>query len=186
MLFYLAAYTVSNIGAFGALILAGRRGAEAVSYDDLAGYGRRHPAAGLALTFFLLSLTGIPLTGGFFAKFYVVRATLDAGYTSLAVLAVVNSAISAYYYLGVLVRMYMRDPAPGAPLAAPMRSGYVVSALVVAAGFVLWMGVMPERWLNLALEAVTPAAATGTPADGTAAPGAAPPPQAAPAAPKQH
>jgi NADH-quinone oxidoreductase subunit N len=186
VLFYLAAYTVSNIGALGALILAGRRGAEAVSYDDLAGYGRRHPAAGLALTFFLLSLTGIPPTGGFFAKFYVVRATLDAGYTSLAIFAVINSAISAYYYLGVLVRMYMRDPAPGAPLAAPMRSGYVVSALVVSAALVLWMGAMPERWLNLALEAVTPAAAAA-PADGTAAPAPAPAAApAAPSAPKQH
>ncbi len=179
VLFYLAAYTVSNIGALGALMLAGRRGAEAVSYDDLAGYARRHPLAGLAMTFFLLSLTGVPPTGGFFAKFYVVRATLDAGYTSLAILAVVNSAISAYYYLGVLVKMYMRDPAPGAPLAAPMRSGYVVSALLGAAVMVTWMGVMPERWLNLALEAVSPAAAAA-PATTIEAPPAPPPEGAAP------
>ena len=137
VLFYLAAYTVSNIGALGALILAGRRGAEAVTYDDLAGYARRHPAAGFALTFFLLSLTGIPPTAGFFAKFYVVRSALDAGFTTLAVIAMINSAVSAYYYLGVLVRMYMREPAPGAPLASPMRSGYVVSTLLVAAVLVL-------------------------------------------------
>lgn len=182
VLFYLAAYTASNLGALGALILAGRRGAEAVSYDDLAGYARRHPAAGLALTFFLLSLTGVPPTGGFFAKFYMVRATLDAGYTTLAILAVINSAISAYYYLGVLVRSYMRDPAPGAPLAAPMRSGYVVSALLASAVLVLWMGAMPERWLGLALDAVSPA----TPASpSTEATPASPSTETAPVAPKQ-
>ena len=173
VLFYLLAYTVSNMGAVGALILAGRRGAESVSYDDLAGYARRHPAAGFAMTLFLLSLTGVPPTVGFFAKFYVIRATLDAGYTALALIAVVNSAVSAYYYLGVLVKMYMRDPAPGAAIATPMRSGYVTVAVLTAAVFVVWMGVMPERWLDLAREAVSaataaaPAAAT---AGGTAAP----------------
>ncbi len=165
VLFYLLAYTVTNLGAVGALILAGRRGAEAVSYDDLAGYARRHPLAGLAMTLFLLSLTGVPPTVGFFAKFYVIRATLDAGYTALAIIAVINSAVSAYYYLGVLVKMYMRDPAPGAPLAAPMRSGYVTAALIVAAAFVTWMGVMPERWLGLAHDSVTPATAAAPSAD---------------------
>jgi hypothetical protein len=88
VLFYLLAYTVSNVGAFAALMLAGRRGAEAVSYDDLAGYARRHPAAGFALTFFLISLTACRPTAGFFGKFYIIRATLDAGYTGLAIIAV--------------------------------------------------------------------------------------------------
>ncbi len=173
VLFYLLAYTVSNMGAVGALILAGRRGAESVSYDDLAGYARRHPAAGFAMTLFLLSLTGVPPTVGFFAKFYVIRATLDAGYTALALIAVVNSAVSAYYYLGVLVKMYMRDPAPGAALASPMRSGYVTVAILTAAVFVVWMGVMPERWLDLAREAVgaaTAAAPSAATAGGNAAP----------------
>jgi NADH-quinone oxidoreductase subunit N len=169
VLFYLLVYTVSNAGALGALMLAGRHGAEAVSYDDLAGYARRHPLAGLAMTFFLLSLTGVPPLGGFFAKFYIVRVTLDAGYTWLAVIAVLNSAVSAYYYLGVIVKMYMRDPAPGAPLAAPMRSGYVDAALLASALLVAWTGMMPTRWLELAVEARSPATAvapdatTGTP-----------------------
>jgi len=173
VLFYLLAYTVSNMGAVGALILAGRRGAESVSYDDLAGYARRHPAAGFAMTLFLLSLTGVPPTVGFFSKFYVIRATLDAGYTALALIAVVNSAVSAYYYLGVLVKMYMRDPAPGAALASPMRSGYVTVAILTAAVFVVWMGVMPERWLDLAREAVG-AATAAAPAAATAGGNAAP------------
>ena len=159
VLFYLAGYAVTNVGVFAALALAGRRGAEAVSFDDLAGYARRHPAAGFALAFFLLSLTGIPPTVGFFAKFYVVRATLDAGYTTLAIIAMLNSAVSAYYYLGVLVKMYMRDPAPGAPQAAPNKSFYIVFTILVSAFLVLHMGMNPQRWLALGLEAVTPIAA---------------------------
>jgi len=172
VLFYLLGYSVSNIGAIGALILAGRRGAEAVSYDDLAGYARRHPAAGFAMAFFLLSLTGVPPTVGFFGKFYIIRSTLDAGYTGLAVIALLNSAVSAYYYLGVLVKMYMREPALGAERAAPMKSGYVVAALLGAAVLVAAMGAMPQRWLTLAGDAtgVRPAASAtdDPPGDGTA------------------
>ena len=183
VLFYLLGYTVTNLGAFGALMLAGRRGAEAVSYDDVAGLGRRHPGAGLAMSFFLLSLTGIPPTVGFFGKFYVIRATLDAGYTWLAIIAVINSAVSAYYYLGVMVKMYMREPAPGAPKATPMRSGYVTFGLVASALLVLYFGLMPERWLNLAVEAVTPVAPAATDANaGTNAPLAPTPPPANPSA----
>ncbi|MBL8603279.1 MAG: NADH-quinone oxidoreductase subunit N [Myxococcales bacterium] len=166
VLFYLLGYTVSNAGAMGALILAGRRGAETVSYDDLAGYARRHPAAGFALTLFLLSLTGVPPTVGFFGKFYIIRATLDAGYTNLAIIALINSAVSAYYYLGVLVKMYMREPAPGATRAAPMKSFYVVFSLIVAGVLVVWMGLMPERWLSLAAEASGARPAAAAPAEG--------------------
>jgi NADH-quinone oxidoreductase subunit N len=179
VLFYLLAYTVSNVGAFAALMLAGRRGAEAVSYDDLAGYARRHPAAGFALTFFLISLIGVPSTAGFFGKFYIIRATLDAGYTGLAIIAVVNSAISAYYYLGVMVKMYMRDPAPGAAKAAPMKSFYLVATILAAGFMVLQLGLLPQRWLALATEASTPAATAPAPtAAEAAAPAAAPAPAA--------
>ena len=175
VLFYLLAYTVSNVGAFAALMLAGRRGAEAVSYDDLAGYARRHPAAGFALTFFLISLIGVPSTAGFFGKFYIIRATLDAGYTGLAIIAVVNSAISAYYYLGVMVKMYMRDPAPGAAKAAPMKGFYLVATILAAGFMVLQLGLLPHRWLSLATEASTPAVAAPAPtAAEAAAPAAAP------------
>lgn len=159
VLFYLAGYAVTNVGVFASLALAGRRGAEAVSFDDLSGYARRHPGAGFALAFFLLSLTGIPPTVGFFGKFYVIRATLDAGYTTLAIIAVLNSAVSAYYYLGVLVKMYMREPAPGAAQAAPNRSFYIVFTILVSAALVLHMGILPQRWLSLAIEASTPVAA---------------------------
>ncbi|HET9960574.1 MAG TPA: NADH-quinone oxidoreductase subunit N [Polyangiaceae bacterium] len=150
VLFYMLGYTVSTVGAFGALILCGRRGAEAVSYEDLAGIGRRHPAAALAVSFFLLSLAGVPPTAGFFGKLYVFAAAVDAELYPLAIIGLLNSVVGAYYYLRVLVFMYMREPAPGAPIATPMRSGLVSAALVIAALFVLGIGMLPNFSLELA------------------------------------
>jgi len=153
VMFYLLAYTASTAGAFGALILCGSRGKEAVSYEDLAGIGKRHPAAALAFTFFLLSLTGVPPTAGFFGKLYIVRAAMGGGLTVLAVVLLLNSVLAAYYYLKVLVYMYMREPAPGAPIAVPMRSGYVAAALVISAALVILLGVWPGTSLRFALDA---------------------------------
>jgi len=150
VLFYLLAYTVSTAGAFGALIACGSRGAEAVTYEDLAGVGRRHPAAALAFSLFLLSLAGIPPTAGFFGKLYVFRAAVDAQLYIVAVIGLINSVIGAYYYLRVMVYMYMREPAPGAPIAVPMRSGLVASALVIAAVLVIVFGTMPGNVLDVA------------------------------------
>jgi NADH-quinone oxidoreductase subunit N len=154
VLFYLLGYTVSNVGAFGSLILAGSKGAEAVSYDDLAGLGKRHPAVALSMSFFIFSLIGVPPTVGFFAKFYIVRSALEAGYTWLALFTMINSAIAAYYYLRVMVKMYMHEPLPGAPRAQPMRSGFVTTALILAGAAVLYFGLEPTRYLQLAAEAV--------------------------------
>ncbi|MES1173733.1 MAG: NADH-quinone oxidoreductase subunit N [Myxococcales bacterium] len=153
VLFYMLTYTVSTVGAFGALILCGRRGAEAVSYEDLAGLGKRHPAVALAFSFFLLSLAGIPPTAGFFGKLYIFSAAVDAHLNGLAVIGLLNSVLGAYYYLRVMVYMYMREPEPGAPIATPMRSGFVVVALIVAAVFVLLFGVLPSSSLDLAAAA---------------------------------
>jgi len=153
VLFYLLAYTVSTIGAFGTLILCGSRGAEAVSYEDLAGLGKRHPAAAAAFSLFLLSLAGVPPTAGFFGKLTVLKAAIGAGHYTLTVILLLNSVLAAYYYLRVMVYMYMRDPAPGAPVAKPMRSGYVASALVLAAVAVLALGLWPVTPLRVALEA---------------------------------
>jgi NADH-quinone oxidoreductase subunit N len=155
VLFYLLAYTVSTAGAFGALILCGSRGREAVSYDDLSGLGKRHPPAALAFSLFLVSLAGIPPTAGFFAKWFIFRAAIDGGLYWLAILAFLNSVIGAYYYLRVLVYMYMREPAAGAPVAVPMRSGYVTAALLVSAALVLALGLTPNHYLDVALRAAT-------------------------------
>jgi NADH-quinone oxidoreductase subunit N len=153
VLYYMLAYTVSTAGAFGALILCGSRGAEAVSYADLAGIGKRHPAAALAFALFLLSLAGAPPTAGFFGKLYVFSAAMDANLHVLVVAGLLNSVLGAYYYLRVLVYMYMREPEPGAPVATPMRSGYVSTALVLAAIFVLALGLLPTTSLDVAAAA---------------------------------
>ena len=154
VMFYLLTYSVSTLGAFGALILCGSRGAEAVSYEDLAGIGKRHPAAALAFSLFLVSLAGVPPTAGFFGKLFIVKATIGAGLYPLAVILLLNSALGAYYYLKVLVYMYMREPAPGAPIATPMRSGYVAAALLITAAAVLALGLFPTTSMSVALRAV--------------------------------
>ena len=153
VLFYLLGYVVSTAGAFGALILCGSRGREAVSYEDLSGLGRRHPAVAIAFSLFLLSLAGIPPTVGFFGKWFVFKAAIDAGLYWLAALALVNSVVGAYYYLRVLVYMYMREPSAGAPVAVPMRSWYVSTALILSAVLVLALGLMPTRYLDMAVAA---------------------------------
>jgi NADH-quinone oxidoreductase subunit N len=151
VLYYLAAYTVSNVLAFGALVFAGSKDREVVSYEDLAGLGRRHPMLALPFVLGVLSLMGFPPTAGFFGKYYVFSVAVEAGggLVWLAVLGALTSAVGAYYYLRVLVYLFMREPAEGAPQALPMRSGYVITAMVVAAVLVLQMGVAPSGYLQI-------------------------------------
>ncbi len=158
VLFYLLTYTVSTAGAFGALILCGSHGREAVSYEDLAGIGKRHPAAALAFSLFLLSLAGIPPTAGFFGKWFVFKAAIEAGLPWLVIVALINSVIGAYYYLRVLVSMYMREPAAGAVVAIPMRSGYVLAALVLCTASVIALGLAPSSSIRLVEIALGPGA----------------------------
>jgi len=157
VLFYLLTYTVSTAGAFGALILAGSRGKEAVSYEDLAGIGRRNPAVALPFALFLFSLAGVPPTAGFFGKWFIFKSAIEGGFYWLAIIGFVNSVIGAYYYLRVLVAMYMKEPAPGAPVAVPMRSGYVTAAILVSAVLVLILGIAPAKYLDVAIQAATTA-----------------------------
>lgn len=155
VLYYLLAYTVSNVLAFGSLVWAGSRGKEAVSYEDLAGLGRRHPMVAVPFVLGVLSLMGFPPTAGFFAKYYILEGAVAAGggMVWLAVLLVLTSAIGAYYYLRVIVFLFMKQPDPGAPVAVPMRSYYVAAALLLSGYFVLRMGLAPNAYLDLALQA---------------------------------
>jgi NADH-quinone oxidoreductase subunit N len=155
VLFYLGAYTVSNALAFGSLIVVGSRGREAVSYEDLAGVGRRHPMVAVPFVLGVLSLMGFPPTAGFFGKYLVFRSAVDAGggMVWLAVLGILSSVVGAYYYLRVLVFMFMKEPKEGQALAVPMRSGYVVTALLLSGYFVLRMGIAPSAYLDWAVEA---------------------------------
>lgn len=154
VLFYLLGYGVSTVGAFGALIVTGSFGKEAVSYEDLAGLGKRHPAAALALMLFLVSLAGVPPTVGFFGKLFIFQAAIETELYGLAVIGLLSSVLGAYYYLKVLVYMYMREPKPGAPVAEPMRSGMATAALLIAATLVLFFGCFPDAFLTAARAAV--------------------------------
>ncbi len=108
--FYLLAYTVMNIGAFAIMILLGRDSDEYENIDDYKGLAQRRPWAAFFLALFLLSLAGIPPTAGFAGKFYVFTAAMRAGFVALVIIGVLNSALSAYYYLRPLIIMYMSDP----------------------------------------------------------------------------
>lgn len=158
VLYYLLAYTVSSVLAFGALIMIGSRGKEAVSYEDLAGVGRRHPWAAVPLLLGVLTLMGFPPTAGFFAKYAVFNAAVASGgmLLWLAVLGVLMSAVGAYYYLKVPVFMYMKAPQEGAPVAVPMRRFYVILAVVLAGYFVVRMGVAPGAYLDMVEAAARP------------------------------
>jgi NADH-quinone oxidoreductase subunit N len=155
VLYYLAAYTVSNVLAFGSLIAFGSRGKEAVSYEDLAGAGRRHPLVALPLVIGVLSLMGFPPTAGFFGKWSIFNAALHAGDVMLwpVVIGVLSSVIGAYYYLRVIVYLFMKAPEPGADVAVPMHSGYVVAALLVSGYLVMAMGIAPASYIAFALAA---------------------------------
>lgn len=157
VLYYIGAYTFSNVLAFGSLILMGSKGKEAVSYDDLAGAGRRHPMAAFPFVIGILSLLGMPPTAGFFGKYYVFSAAVQAGGPMiwLAVLGVLASAVGAYYYLKVIVYLFMREPEEDQTIAVPMQSLYVVGALVLAGYYVLKMGITPSRYLDWAVSAAS-------------------------------
>ena len=157
VLYYIAAYTFSNVLAFGSLILMGSKGKEAVSYDDLAGAGRRHPVAAFPFVIGVLSLLGMPPTAGFFGKYYVFSAAVQAGGPMIwvAVIGVLASAVGAYYYLKVIVYLFMREPEEDQPIAVPMRSMYVTVALVLAGYYVVKMGITPSRYLDWAVSAAS-------------------------------
>ncbi|MCU1308217.1 MAG: NADH-ubiquinone oxidoreductase chain [Acidobacteriaceae bacterium] len=147
-IFYAASYAAMNLGAFVVVSHFASRGERYVSVDDYAGLGRRSPVLAATLTIFMLSLIGIPLTGGFFAKFYVFSAALKANLVWLTIIGLVNSAVAAYYYLRLIVVMYMKDGDDSVQLT-PVPFA-VASALLIAAGLTIYLGIMPGRVLEYA------------------------------------
>jgi NADH-quinone oxidoreductase subunit N len=148
LLFYLVTYVFMTLGAFAVLIALGRRGEPNEDLAGWAGMGFRHPALGLSMAVFMLSLAGIPPTAGFAGKFYLFSAAVDAGYVGLAVIGVLNSVISVYYYLGVLVPMYMAE---GARPIVPLSSRpYLLTTILVAVAATLLIGILPATPMALA------------------------------------
>jgi len=144
--FYLLSYVLINIGAFGVIELIARRGDKRVEITDYAGIGFQSLGLSSALSLFLLSLAGIPLTGGFVAKLLVFKSAWAGGFHVLVVIAVINSAISWYYYLRVIVAMYFAEAATGFKAPAVARS--MAAAIVLALLGTLYLGILPGRVLD--------------------------------------
>lgn len=148
MMNYLLIYMFMNIGAFAILILMRSEKVRGESLDDFKGLSKRHPLTAALMLLFMFSLTGIPPTAGFIGKFYLFRAVIGAGYTWLAVVAVIFSAISAYFYLRVVMYMYMHEP-EGEPL--PLSTSPSLGlALLVTAILVIFIGIYPSPFLAFA------------------------------------
>jgi NADH-quinone oxidoreductase subunit N len=152
VMFYTASYAAMNVGAFAVISHLAGVGERYVTLEDYSGLGRRSPLLAAALTIFLLSLIGIPMTGGFFAKFYVFSAALQPNLLGLVIIGVLNSAIAAYYYLRVIVFMYMREP-QGEIQIAPVPVG-LGSAIAISLVITIYLGVLPGRILDYASRSV--------------------------------
>ena len=147
-MFYTAAYAAMNVGAFAVVSHFANAGERYVTLEDYEGLGRTSPLLAATLTIFLLSLIGIPMTGGFFAKFYVFSAAVKANLIWLTLIGVVNSAIGAYYYLRIVVVMYMRESRKQVPVT-PVPFGLGL-ALAISIAATLYLGILPNRVLQYA------------------------------------
>jgi NADH-quinone oxidoreductase subunit N len=146
ILYYLAAYGAMNLGAFGVMMILARRGNGAENISDLAGLGQAQPMLALGMTICMLSLTGIPPLGGFLGKVYIFEAALQAGEVGLVVIAVLNSVLSAAYYLGVVRTMYFEsgglEPSAARPYTAVATAAAVIATIL--------LGVAPSGVLDAA------------------------------------
>jgi NADH-quinone oxidoreductase subunit N len=151
-MFYTASYAVMNVGAFAVVGHFASQGERYVTIEDYAGLGKRSPLLAAVFTMFLLSLIGIPMFGGFFAKFYVFSAALQQNLVGLVIIGVINSAIAAYYYLRIIVVMYMREPREEVPVAPiPLGLGFALGLSLAAT---IYLGVLPNRVLEYASRSV--------------------------------
>lgn len=143
---YLMIYLFMNMGAFAIVTMLRREGFQGENIEDYMGLAKDHPLASALMLVFMFSLTGIPPTAGFIGKFYVFMAAIQEGYTYLAIIAVVFSAVSAFFYLRIVVYMYMKDPKEAVTLTT---SPAMSIALAVTTMMVLILGIFPSILLNL-------------------------------------
>lgn len=149
VMFYLASYAFMNVGAFAAIVDYSRKNEKFVNISDLAGLGQKQPFTAAMMTIYMLSLIGVPLTAGFFGKFYIFKAALESDLVWLTVLGLLNSAVAAYYYLRILVVMWMQEPGEAAE-GAPETSLGVKAVLLGSAVATLVLGIVPSLVLDFA------------------------------------
>src|SRR5438309_1890703 len=148
---YLFIYTFTNLGAWAVIVALRRKDVIGEQIDDMAGLFFRHPAGAVLMLIFLLSLAGIPPTAGFIGKYYLFAAAIETGHNALAVIAVLNAAISIYFYFRIVVSMFMRDATEKTGLTyAPGLS----MTLAIATVFTLLIGVYPDPFIAMARQAV--------------------------------
>ena len=153
ILFYLLAYAVTNLGAFGVIALLDTADRPNDQVRDYAGLWNTHPGLAALMTIFLLSLGGFPPLAGFVAKWYVFSAAIKAGYTWLAIIGVLTSVVSVFFYLRIIVMMYMTpSDAPANFPAIPKVAG---AALIVSAILIVYLGIVPTRLLDLAAASIS-------------------------------
>jgi len=153
VLFYLSAYILMNLGAFAVIISMGSKEKEGTDlYKEYAGAGVKNPFLGVFMAIFMLSLAGFPPFAGFFAKFYIFSSAIKSGYLGLVIIAVINSLISVYYYLRVIVYMFMR---PAEEDVKPVSIPFSLGLVIVLTGIgILALGILPQELLNLAYNSI--------------------------------
>jgi NADH-quinone oxidoreductase subunit N len=153
VLFYLLSYAIVKIGAFTIVSQFGGLGEKNLSIDDYAGLAQRQPFVAAVFSLFLLSLLGLPVTAGFFGKFYIFKAAVGSHLIWLAVIMAINSVIGAYYYLRLIVVMYMREPSAEAAQSHPARfPASVYAVLAITAVATIYFGLFPNHVLNFILQ----------------------------------
>jgi NADH-quinone oxidoreductase subunit N len=148
LLYYLLAYTFMNLGAFAIVVALEQREDRHLHLDDYSGLGFRYPLLGVAMALFMFSLSGLPPTAGFMAKFYVFSAAVEQGYIVLTVIGVLNSLISIYYYLRPIVFMYMEEAKADVP--EMQLNPFLVTGLMLTILGTIQLGLFPSRLLGLA------------------------------------
>ena len=154
ILFYTAAYALITLGAFGTVILLERKEYAGETYEDYAGLAQRAPYLAAMMLLFMLALTGIPPTGGFFGKVYLFAAAVEAGWTWVAVVGVLTSALSLYYYWGIVVQMYLKESDDTTPV--PLQAPALVAAIGFCALATLLLGILPGPLVEIAKSSLLP------------------------------
>jgi NADH-quinone oxidoreductase subunit N len=153
ILFYLLTYAITNLGAFGVIAALETDGRANDLVTDYAGLGSERPGLALLMTIFLLSLGGFPPMAGFIAKWYVFTAAVKAGYSGLAILGVLSSVVSVFFYLRIVVMMYMTPTE--APVRFPAVPKAVGAALIASAILIFYLGILPTRVLDWAAASIS-------------------------------
>jgi NADH-quinone oxidoreductase subunit N len=148
---YLLIYTFTNLGAWAVIVALRRRDVIGEHIDEMSGLFFKHPVAAVLMLIFLLSLAGIPPTAGFIAKYFLFASVIETGHNVLAVIAVLNAAVSVYFYLRIVVAMFMRDATEKTGL---VLSPGILTALALAFIFTMWIGLYPDPFITMARQAV--------------------------------